>query len=274
VCWWPALGRIGGRRERGSGLRLATSIGPVHLKRRPVGLIEGELFVLAHLAGCGLPVTLPIKTASGGSWQAWEGMALWSYRELPGSILALDAPNGSDPTRLLGGASARLGRALRTIEVADARRLGVPLRPNRRGCSGLPVQVIHRDFHAGNVLFSGGHVSGYLDFDHVEIGPRVLDLCYAATSLLALMLTGHSAPSWPARWRALVEGYVAIVDLSALELSRTAELMIANEEDFLTWFESRGDAANIALTLESMEFIDAHAETIVDLAAAAAGSRQ
>lgn len=263
VSWWPELVGISGRQVRGSGLRLASSSGPVHLKRRPITRMNAEVAVLAHLAGCGLPVTVPLPTRAGRFWQPWDGEAVWLYRELPGASLQLHMPDGADPAWLLGGACAHLGRALGTIETADARRWRVPVRPNQSGCAGLPAQVIHRDFHAGNVLFSAEVVSGYLDFDHVEVGPRVLDLCYAATSLLALMITGPALESWLGRWGWLVAGYIDTVDLSDLELDRTAELMLANQYDFVTWFESRADADNLALTLSVIEYVEAHSQAIV-----------
>ncbi len=40
--------------------------------------------------------------------------------------------------------------------------------------------------------------------------------------------------------------------------------MIANQYDFVTWFESLGDASNVALTVKIMEFVEGHAEVIVN----------
>jgi hypothetical protein len=43
----------------------------------------------------------------------------------------------------------------------------------------LPLQLIHRDPHPGNILFSGGEVSGFLR------SVRLWDPCYCATGLLS-----------------------------------------------------------------------------------------
>lgn len=90
---------------------------------------------------------------------------------------------------------------------------------------------------------------------------RVLDLCYTATSLVALMMSGPGPDAWRQRWRAPVEGYVSVIDLSDLELDRAAELMIANQHDFLNWFGSLGDAANLRLTGKMIEPLKAMRRT-------------
>jgi Ser/Thr protein kinase RdoA (MazF antagonist) len=266
LAWWPGFGTISERRDQGSGLRLVTPLGAVHVRRRRTDRVDGEVFVLANLAGAGLPVTVPLLDEAGRSWRAWSGDAVWAYRELPGSFLALDGPDGIADGRRVGAACAVLGRALSEIPVTRARRRGVPLRPGQRECAGLPTQVIHRDFHAGNVLFSEGVVTGYLDFDHLEVGPRVLDLCYAASSLLALMMSRAGPDPWLSHWHSLVEGYSAEVDLTDLERSRTAELMIANQHDFVSWFEFLGDVENVALTHRMIRYVEAHADDVVALA--------
>ena len=48
----------------------------------------------------------------------------------------------------------------------------------------LPVQLIHRDVHFGNFLFSDGKFSGYIDFDLSQRNIRIFDLCYFLLGLL------------------------------------------------------------------------------------------
>ena len=49
----------------------------------------------------------------------------------------------------------------------------------------LPVQLIHRNVHLGNFLFSEGKLSGYIDFDLSQRNIRIFDLCYFLLSLLS-----------------------------------------------------------------------------------------
>ena len=49
----------------------------------------------------------------------------------------------------------------------------------------LPVQLIHRDVHFGNFLFSEGKFSGYIDFDLSQRNIRIFDLCYFLLGLLS-----------------------------------------------------------------------------------------
>lgn len=49
----------------------------------------------------------------------------------------------------------------------------------------LPVQLIHRNVHLGNFLFSDGKFSGYIDFDLSQRNIRIFDLCYFLLGLLS-----------------------------------------------------------------------------------------
>jgi len=49
----------------------------------------------------------------------------------------------------------------------------------------LPKQLIHRDPNPSNILFEGGEVSGFIDFDLSEVNLRLWDACYCATGILS-----------------------------------------------------------------------------------------
>jgi Ser/Thr protein kinase RdoA (MazF antagonist)/AraC-like DNA-binding protein len=49
----------------------------------------------------------------------------------------------------------------------------------------LPKQLIHRDPNPGNILFSNGEITGFIDFDLAERNIRLWDICYCATGLLS-----------------------------------------------------------------------------------------
>jgi Ser/Thr protein kinase RdoA (MazF antagonist) len=48
----------------------------------------------------------------------------------------------------------------------------------RQAYTNLPEQYIHGDCHTGNLLVQDGQVVGFLDLDHLSLGPRVYDLGY------------------------------------------------------------------------------------------------
>ena len=48
----------------------------------------------------------------------------------------------------------------------------------------LPKQIIHRDMHPGNLLFSGLELTGIVDFELSVKGIRIFDPAYCSTSIL------------------------------------------------------------------------------------------
>lgn len=49
----------------------------------------------------------------------------------------------------------------------------------------LPRQIIHRDFHGGNMIFDKDRLVGYIDFDLCQINARIYDVCYLCTGVLS-----------------------------------------------------------------------------------------
>lgn len=82
----------------------------------------------------------------------------------------------------------------------------------------LPRQLIHRDFHPGNLIFREGKIAGILDFDRVRLGVRLFDLCYLATAVLS---EGFDDPrrrqEWPGFVRELIAGYNSVAPLTKTE---------------------------------------------------------
>lgn len=73
-----------------------------------------------------------------------------------------------------------------------------------------PEQIVHSDWHPGNLLFRSGSVLAVIDFDAVRFARRVIDL---ANGLLQFSILGRGDPAqWPeqldeARFQAFAEGY-------------------------------------------------------------------
>ena len=170
---------------------------------------ERHLDLLEYLAGAGLPVPRYIATVAEQRYAVDAGTAYWLSRKLPGDHFEqFRGPTGRKQVERLAthlgelhGVLSRVpnserfpvfrdsaGQLLEMLlarenpfDVARLQRL----RAKVDSVEQLPKQLIHRDFHRGNVLFTGEALSGLLDFDLVQQGPRLFDVCYCASGVLS-----------------------------------------------------------------------------------------
>ena len=100
------------------------------------------------------------------------------------------------------------------------------------GFEGWPVQVIHSDWHPGNMLFHGSRVVAVIDYDAARIQQRVLDV---ANGLLQFAILGGTGPAsdWPegldlARYERFLGSYQShgAAVLTPAELQAVPDLMI------------------------------------------------
>lgn len=101
-----------------------------------------------------------------------------------------------------------------------------------RGLSAWPKQIVHADWHPGNMLFHGDRVISVLDYDSARFLPRVVDVANGA--LQFSMIGGHSDENlvkWPAeldesRFRRFLRGYDEVSLLTDAEVRTLPWLMI------------------------------------------------
>lgn len=181
------------------------------LKRLPeyppgVGPVD-SFRVLCYLQASGVPVTPPIVTDNG---QIHTPVGERLFTLLP--FVPTDGvnhelgPDASAASYAVGAAIAHLDKALadcpwRVQSYVDdpSRQIldeALPKLPEvagtvaplvdrlRASVAGLPAQRTHGDCNTGNVLVNGTRVSGFIDIDHLPIGPRVRDLSYYLASRL------------------------------------------------------------------------------------------
>ncbi len=65
------------------------------------------------------------------------------------------------------------------------------------GFRAWPRDILHGDWHPGNLLFRDGRVVGVLDFDSARIEPRVVDIANAALQFSMLMDAPDQPETWP-----------------------------------------------------------------------------
>jgi len=100
--------------------------------------------------------TLPVKTADPAAW----------LRARHARVAARPSPALADiPAWQYAAVQQRIGILLATLPLAG------------------PVQWLHGDYHAGNLLFLDGEISGILDFDDVGPGSPWLEAAFALFAL-------------------------------------------------------------------------------------------
>jgi Ser/Thr protein kinase RdoA (MazF antagonist) len=104
------------------------------------------------------------------------------------------------------------------------------VRVNQLGFDLWPQQVVHGDWHPGNMLFDKGKLVAVLDFDSVKIAQPITDL---ANSMLQFSIVGfHPNPAdWPdyldqAKLVQVFEGYREVIKLDKNKLDSLLDLMV------------------------------------------------
>jgi len=101
---------------------------------------------------------------------------------------------------------------------------------NELGFDSWPEQIVHGDWHPGNMLFSKHKLVAVLDFDSVKTAPMVTDL---ANAMLQFSIVGNrpNPADWPdyldqAKLVQFLNGYREVTDLDKNQLNCLLDLMI------------------------------------------------
>ncbi len=97
------------------------------------------------------------------------------------------------------------------------------------GLSGWPQQIVHADWHPGNMLFRENHVVAVIDYDSARVQPRVLDMANGAVQF-SIQGGGDDLSQWPTevdldRYSQFVRGYDGVCLLSEAEINAIPYLM-------------------------------------------------
>lgn len=106
---------------------------------------------------------------------------------------------------------------------------------NRADAAGLPAwpgQIIHGDWHPGNLLFRGQKVAAVIDYDTARLQPRIVDVANGALQF-SLTRTPDDPDTWPeapdeTRLKRFCQGYDSAASpiISKTELESLPALMI------------------------------------------------
>jgi homoserine kinase type II len=104
------------------------------------------------------------------------------------------------------------------------------VRISELGFDSWREQVVHGDWHPGNMLFNEGKLTAVLDFDSVKLAPAVTDL---ANGMLQFSIVGNrpNPADWPdyldqAKLVQFLSGYRQVIDLQGGRLDSLFDLMI------------------------------------------------
>jgi homoserine kinase type II len=99
-----------------------------------------------------------------------------------------------------------------------------------QGLEGWPRQIVHADWHPGNMLFRDNHVVAVIDYDSSRQLPRIID---AANGALQFSIIGgdEDISKWPeyldeSRYKRFLRGYDEVMLLSEAEIRTIPWLMI------------------------------------------------
>jgi homoserine kinase type II len=131
---------------------------------------------------------------------------------------------GSERSADIDKKLSRLGEAIMSIYNESSTHV------NELGFDSWSEQVVHGDWHPGNMLFSQGRLTAVLDFDSVRIAPPVTDL---ANGMLQFSIVGGrpNPVEWPeyldhTKLIQFLKGYRQIIDLEPNHKKALLDLMI------------------------------------------------
>jgi homoserine kinase type II len=118
----------------------------------------------------------------------------------------------------------------RTAEILTALYNASSIRVSELGFDSWPEQIVHGDWHPGNMLFANHQMIALLDFDSVKIASTVTDL---ANGMLQFSIVGNrpNPADWPdyldqAKLVQFLNGYRKVIALDENQLNSLLDLMI------------------------------------------------
>ena len=156
-----------------------------------------------------------------GSYHAAR-MVARSMEAIPGTLAKVD-PRGTNE---------QADHIRRVVKFLHASYNAAAMRVNEMGLPDWPMQIVHSDWHPGNMLFRGSRVVAVIDYDAARIQQRVIDVANGALQF-SILGGGDDPASWPnnidvARYKRFLMGYDAVPNcvLARAELRTVPWLMI------------------------------------------------
>jgi homoserine kinase type II len=100
----------------------------------------------------------------------------------------------------------------------------------RLGMESWPKQIVHADWHPGNMLFRDNHVVAVIDYDSARLLPRIIDIANGALQF-SIIGGDEDVMKWPdypdeSRFKRFLRGYDEVMLLSQAEIRAIPSLMM------------------------------------------------
>ena len=156
-----------------------------------------------------------------------------AFARLQGAMEKHAAAKGDPPAEVLGRMSELDRDPAKLTAHLVAKYRGCVKRCEENGINRWPPQVIHADWHGGNMLFFRSHrVAAVIDYDTARFGPRVIDTANGALQF-SMSSDGPEPTAWSDgieedRFAAFLTGYDEAENdvLTSAELQSIPFLMI------------------------------------------------
>ncbi len=140
----------------------------------------------------------------------------------------------------------------------------------RDALAGLPRRRIHGDCHTGNVVLHGTQVVGFVDLDHLPIGPAIYDICAALVDQVKWSVLDAAATSqWLAACDRVVVGYERVLPLSSREKEAIPCMMLAIQLLFAYWLFLHGNREWAEMNMQAFYWLHEHRSEISQRVSAA-----
>jgi homoserine kinase type II len=98
------------------------------------------------------------------------------------------------------------------------------------GLDRWPKQIVHADWHPGNMLFRDNHVVAVIDYDSARLLPRIIDVANGALQF-SIIGGDEDVSKWPdkldeSRFKRFLRGYDQVMLLSEAEIKTIPWLMV------------------------------------------------
>jgi homoserine kinase type II len=188
-----------------------------------------ELF--EYIPGQGYPQTLESTFDSGrvlGLYHKLLHDFQSEWQAAPGSYHA--APSVEQGLKLIPNAvsgAKNVNSLLRFL--LDSYRHAAQMAENQ-GLGDWPKQIVHADWHPGNMLFRDNRVVAVIDYDASRLLPRVIDIANGALQF-SIIGGDEDVTKWPeyldeTRYRRFLRGYDEVMLLSEAEIRAIPWLMV------------------------------------------------
>jgi homoserine kinase type II len=134
------------------------------------------------------------------------------------------------PASLQGGGNSGDGDVMKVLTFLLESYRHAAETCEHHGMDGWPKQIVHADWHPGNMLFRDNRVVAVIDYDSARVLPRIIDIANGALQF-SIIGGDEDVSKWPeyldeSRFKRFLRGYDEVMLLSEAEIKTIPWLMV------------------------------------------------